>query len=108
VGSYVGYTRARIVLAGCESDTANIIAAVVALSQHVFTQFLEFNSLPFALASACRILAESPCFCTVVATQLTLQRCAVSSYIGVHQGEERVDGMRGHEGQRVFGTAVSV
>ena len=92
VGSCSGYTRVRLVLAGCESDTANIMAVVVALSQQVVAQDTEVSDSPFIQASACRMLAESPCFCTGAAIQLTLQRCAVSSRLGVRRAEEGVEG----------------
>jgi hypothetical protein len=60
-------------------------------------QSTELNRPPLALTVGCSMLAELPYFCTVVTLQLTPQHCAVSGYIGVHRGEERVEGMGGHE-----------
>ena|SRR5690348_8431902 len=74
--SYGGYTRVRVFL-GYESDMANVIATVVAPSQHVFEQYLGVDSPPVALALACSVLVKRPCSCTMVVTLLTLQYCAV-------------------------------
>jgi hypothetical protein len=86
----------RVGLAGCVSDTENVIAAVAALSHHVVAQEMEVNSLPSTLAFASGMLAHSPRFCTAAAMQLTLQHCAVSSRLGVHREEEFVEGVSGH------------
>jgi hypothetical protein len=96
--SYGGYTRVRVFL-GCESNMANVIAAVVAPSQHVFEQSLGVDSPPVALALACMVTAKRPCSCTVVATLLTLQPCAVvRGYLDVHESEEVVEGMMSGHG----------